>query len=241
MVISHKYKYVFIETPQTGCSAIRNELIDNYSGESILRKHSVYSHFLINASEEEKNYFVFSSIRNPLDKVVSTYLKFKTNHRNRFTNELSKNWRKAIFEFRNRIMFKKINNAEFSYNDYLKNIYPYDDISTLDHKKFNFILRYETLDEDFERVLQLLDIKQTRELPKYNATASKKNFMHYYIEKETQLLAFKKFAIFMDYWNYEYPKDWGTFKIKVSQKLKWRLFHFIRIFTWGYFRKNIKN
>ena len=77
MVISHYYKYIFIETPQTGCSAIRNELLENYKGEIILNKHSVYSEFLASASKEEREYFAFSSIRNPLDKHTSSFLKLK--------------------------------------------------------------------------------------------------------------------------------------------------------------------
>ena len=56
MVISHRFKYLFIETPQTGSWAIRDELIKNYHGLPILSKHSVFSEFLEIASEEEKTY-----------------------------------------------------------------------------------------------------------------------------------------------------------------------------------------
>ncbi|MFT4802456.1 MAG: hypothetical protein ACI93N_002234 [Flavobacteriaceae bacterium] len=240
MVISHKYKYVFIETPQTGCSAIRNELIENYSGELILSKHSVYSHFLAIASSEEKKYFVFSSIRNPLDKCVSTFLKYKTNHNNRFTNKIVTNWRKALFQYRDRVVFKKVISNDFAFIDYLKIIKPYDDISTLDHRNFGFIIRFETLNNDFIKVLKILDINPKRNLPKFNSTATKKDFNIYYKDLEVQKLAFNKLAVFMDYWDYKFPSYFPNNRISLVQNLQWKVNHVIRIFTWRHLRKRMK-
>ena len=86
MVISHKYKYLFIATPRTGSTAIQTELIKNYEGETIYRKHSHYFEFLSNATIKEKDYFVFASIRNPLDDIVSIYMKLKSNHGGYYSN-----------------------------------------------------------------------------------------------------------------------------------------------------------
>src|SRR5690242_2440526 len=85
MVISDKYKYVFVELPLTGSTAISNELCEMYDGKKILRKHSKYQEFLEVAKEEQKKYFVFSGIRNPMDLVVSEFLKKKNNHKQRYT------------------------------------------------------------------------------------------------------------------------------------------------------------
>ena len=54
MIISHKYKYLFIETPHTGSTAISNELQENYDGQRILHKHAYYFEFARQASEEER-------------------------------------------------------------------------------------------------------------------------------------------------------------------------------------------
>ena len=62
MIISDKYRYVFIQTPMTGSSAVAKELMENYDGRAILSKHAVYSTFLANANSEQKKYFVFSGI-----------------------------------------------------------------------------------------------------------------------------------------------------------------------------------
>src|SRR6476469_8280254 len=86
MVISHKHKYLFIEVYRTGSTAISSELCELYDVEKILSKHSRYHEFLKIASEEEKQYYVFSGIRNPMDMVVSGYLKMKTDHKGRYTN-----------------------------------------------------------------------------------------------------------------------------------------------------------
>ena len=81
MIISHIHRYLFVELPRTGSSAVSKELILNYDAENILRKHATYRDFLKQASKQEKEYFVFSSIRNPMDKILSLYFKYKTDHR----------------------------------------------------------------------------------------------------------------------------------------------------------------
>tara|TARA_R110002124_G_scaffold175649_1_gene343464 strand:- start:41 stop:211 length:171 start_codon:yes stop_codon:yes gene_type:complete len=56
MIISHKYKYLFVEVPHTGSTSISEELVANYDGHPILKKHSQYIDFLRQASKEEKDY-----------------------------------------------------------------------------------------------------------------------------------------------------------------------------------------
>jgi hypothetical protein len=73
MVISHTYKYLFVELPHTASTAIHQELCENYEGIPIIRKHAPYHEFIRIATAEEKVYFVLSGIRNPLDEAVSIY------------------------------------------------------------------------------------------------------------------------------------------------------------------------
>ena len=78
MIISHKHKYLFVETQETACTAIAKELCENYDGKEILWKHARYRDFLRKASPKEKKYFVFTGLRNPLDFILSRYFKGKT-------------------------------------------------------------------------------------------------------------------------------------------------------------------
>ena len=80
MIISHQHRYLFVELPHTASTAIRRELLANYDGSSILHRHATYIDFERIASPDERSYFVFSCIRNPLDVAVTLY------HRLRGTN-----------------------------------------------------------------------------------------------------------------------------------------------------------
>ena len=53
MIISHKYKYLFIGLPLAASTAISKELCEQYEGVPILSKHSIYQDFLKTATEEE--------------------------------------------------------------------------------------------------------------------------------------------------------------------------------------------
>jgi len=58
MVYSEKYNYLFVQLPRTGNTAISKELIENYSGQRILKKHSKYKEFIKKYGIKE-NLFVF--------------------------------------------------------------------------------------------------------------------------------------------------------------------------------------
>lgn len=239
MIISDKYKYVFMQTPMTGCSAIAKELIENYHGRPILSKHAVYSTFLSNASEEQKKYFVFSAVRNPLDKITSNYQKMVNNHNARFTQKLNKNPIKAIFQVRDRINFRKIQGG-WTFEDYLKNMKIYDEVSTLDHHKFDFILHFETLSDDFKKVLNTLSVEPVRDLPAYNSTKDKPHYLSFYKSEEAKLQAIKKLGPFIEKSEYSFPPEWGEIHLTVWNRIKYAFWHKLRVISWRYLRKSIR-
>ena len=75
MIISHKYKFLFIGLPFSASSAITKDLHAKYEGEPYLRKHSLYHEFIKIATKKEKDYFVFAVLRNPMEIVITTYSK----------------------------------------------------------------------------------------------------------------------------------------------------------------------
>lgn len=70
VIISDRHRYLFVELPRTGSTAVHRELKARYDGTPILTKHATYRDFLKVATENQKRYFVFSSVRNPLDDAV---------------------------------------------------------------------------------------------------------------------------------------------------------------------------
>ena len=87
MIISHKYKYLFIQNPNTGSTSIGYELCENYNGKPILYKHATYLDFEEIATREEKKYFTFTTVRNPLDKMTTIYMRFLTDHDSWYTKK----------------------------------------------------------------------------------------------------------------------------------------------------------
>ncbi len=239
MIRSKKHSFVFVQNPMTGSSAVAKELVEHYDGEPILAKHAVLSTFYKTCKPEERDNFVFSAIRHPLDKIVSNYLKLKTDHNHRFTRPLNKNLLKAFFQRRDRRVFRKVQQG-MSFGDYLKGLKVYDDMSTLDHDKMDFIMRFETLSQDFERVLAELGIPQVRPLPKHNVTQGKKGFLEYYDTEEIRRAAAKKVGPFLEGSPYELPKEWGEMRHSVWDRFNFKVHHFIRIISWRYVRRGFR-
>ena len=133
MIISDTHKYVFVEYPRTGTTAVSNELCQNYSGRRVLRKHSTYQEFLKIASPEEKKYFVFTSVRNPLDDAVSHYFKLRTDHRERYTNRKKVRNSKRLAEYLDTFIYRFIHSNDVDFPTYFRRFYviPYNTWSTI--------------------------------------------------------------------------------------------------------------
>ena len=235
MVISHKYKYVFVEFYRTGSTAISAELCELYGGEKILCKHSRYHEFLKTATPEEKKYFVFSSIRNPMDTLATGYSKLKNDHKGRYTNP--KEWRVngGLITNQNLKIFRDIKDNNMSFADYFKKYYklPYDNWTSVAHRHFDYIIFFENIQEDFAKVLKKLHIQQVRPLPVVNKTTGKENYLKYYTPDIRGRSIFI-FGPFMQKWGYEFPKEWSNKKSGVLSKAVFNIAGILKKIYWRF-------
>ncbi|HXV99712.1 MAG TPA: sulfotransferase family 2 domain-containing protein [Anaerolineae bacterium] len=238
MIISHKYKYLFIEIPRTGSTAISQELRRNYDGVSILRKHSDYLEFLKVATPEEKKYFVFAGIRNPLDDAVSLYFKYKTNHKMKYTNPARLATNGGSVTKANITKFSFVQNTNADFPTFFKRSYklPYNNISSLSHQYCNFIIRFENLQEDFATALQLIGIESKGPLPQKNKTGGRAESFTAYYTPEAIAHAKKVFGPFMKKWGYEFPPEWGDSTVSPLTQLEFQVVDSVRNFCWKHVR-----
>lgn len=67
---------------KTASTAIAAELCLHYDGRMILHKHATPGEYLAQADSDEKDYFSFAGVRNPMDVAVSRYVLRRTGNRN---------------------------------------------------------------------------------------------------------------------------------------------------------------
>ena len=236
MVISDENKYLFIEMIRTGSTAISAELCEFYGGKKILNKHSRYHEFLAIATEEQKKYFVFVGCRNPLDMVVSGYMKLKTDHLGRYSNP--EHWRinGGMITEKNLKIYDDITKNQLTFKQYLKKYYkfPYVNISIINNKAADHLIRFENIREDFKAVLTKLNLEQVRELPVKNKTDRNEDFTKYYT-KDIQPYALFIFGPIMKKFGYEFPDDWPKRKYGFVSDLLFTTSAFAKQIYW---RKN---
>jgi len=223
MIISHKYKYLFIEIPHTASTAIGAELCEHYSGESILHKHANYSEFKHQASAEEKKYFTFGAVRNPLDSVITEYTKFKTNHRGVYTQpdvwERNGGW--VSDDHLDRYNFIAKNDATFTtfFEHFYKSLY--NNWFLVGHTEVDFVMRFECIVEDFEIALGKIGIEPVRSLPVINASKRSRDYAEYWTPA-AYVHAAHIFGPFMRKWGYEFPSDWPPTTVRWLDRLHFK-------------------
>ena len=238
MIISDKNKYLFLEVPQTGSVALSHELCTHYAGEKILEKHSFYSDFLKMATPEQKKYFVFAGVRNPLDEAITNYYKVKTNYGQEFTDPVK--WKKVriVRKLLMMRMFEDVHNKDMDFQTYFTKYYnwPYNNFACLIPDRCDFLIRFERLQEDFARLLQCLGLEQVRPLPVRNPTKGRsKDFLSYYSPAMIPK-AKRVFGPFMKKWGYEFPAEWGEAKTSPLYQLKFETYTFLKKVKWQYLK-----
>lgn len=237
MIISHIHRYLFVELPRTGSTAISAELRELYDGQPILHKHATYPEFLKVATEDEKKYFVFSGIRNPLDDAVSRYFKLRTDHKQRFSGPRTGR-KRLLNRIIDRRMFSFLQSTDADFAEYFmrNQILPYDRWSSLSHDHLDFIIRFESLTPDFAAALRGIGIEPVRPLPSVNPTGSRARDYREYYTPRTWKRARRVFGPFMERWGYAFPPEWDVDDLTWSDRLGYSIFSFFASLYWRHIR-----
>jgi len=182
MIISHKYKYLFIEAPKTGTTST-GSILRKFDGSRNMDKYQRHAslRYAFCMAPITKKYFKFAFTRNPYDRVYSFYLfkKYKSN--------------------------TDLPSPDISFIEYLniphfKNTQTFCDLFA-GKPEMDFIGRFENLQQDFNTVCDRIGIPR-QELPH----ASKTNHKHYteYYDDETREIVATKYAKDIEYFGYKF-------------------------------------
>ncbi len=212
MVINHQHQFCYFAIPRTGSKATTKLLVSEYGSKEILGLHASWDDFQNIASEEEKKYLSFCAVRNPLDSIVSRYFKIKTDHTGRFSRgtflKTGKPVPDAALE-----RYRYITENNLSFAEYFRR-YHNEVIRMARHEEtiqnVSYIMRYEHLQQDLNKVLQILGLKP-KPLPLHNVTAIRdSNFLQYYTPDIIPQV--KKVATpLMHKLGYAFPESWANF------------------------------
>ncbi|WP_114752526.1 sulfotransferase family 2 domain-containing protein [Pleomorphovibrio marinus] len=245
MIISHEHKFVFVCLPRTGTTAIRKELCEQYGGTPILYKHASYDVFLRQANKAEKNYRVIASVRNPMDRTVSLYFKYLSNHDQIQQGQIKEIGDKNLFQrsllfLANKILAKRasaVASGGLDFATFFLKFYstPYSDWHFLYWDRYDQIVRFEHLSDDFHQALENMGIIPKRPLPIVNRTKKEnKPFWEYYrgLEQEavnTFDMAFRKFG-------YSFPPHYPSPNWSNMDSIRHRVSFRLKKFYWKYIR-----
>jgi hypothetical protein len=234
MIISHKHKYLFLEIPHTGSTAISKELRANYAGVPILRKHAFYPEFLSVASPEEKAYTVIAGIRNPLDEAVTQFHKYQTNHDGIYTDKANLRANGGWLTPDNLVRFRFIQENDADFETYFMRFYTrtYTNVINMVGNALDVVIRFEHLQEDFGRALEHLGVEQIRPLPHTNPTSGRKRDFRSYYTPACYERAKQVFGPYMARWGYEFPRQWGLSAVPWTNKVSYRVQDVIKRFYW---------
>jgi chondroitin 4-sulfotransferase 11 len=180
-MISHSHKFLFIQIPKTATSSIHSVLAQHMEYDySKISRHAKYSE----AAEfypESKNYFKFSFVRNPWDRLLSFYLFKKTDRANmKIPDDLS------LKDF----ILTATGQTKLNQHSYIERF-----------DTFSFIGRFENLQDDFDKICDTIGVSSCK-LPLKNTT--KHNHYTEYYDNETRRIVSEKYAKDIEYFNYKF-------------------------------------
>jgi len=184
-MISHSHKFLFIQIPKTATSSIHSFLAPHMAPHMVYDYNQISRHAKYSAAAryypESKNYFKFSFVRNPWDRLLSFYLFKKTD--------------RARIKIRDDLSLKDFILAGKGETGFNQKSY----VDGFD--EHCLIGRFENLQGDFDKICDMLGIPKNK-LPLKNAT----DHNHYteYYDDETREIVAEKYARDIEYFGYKY-------------------------------------
>jgi hypothetical protein len=190
MIISPKYKFVFIASSKTGSTTIHKTLLNCVKDKNLINESELVlgdKHLscreLLEQRPQYKNYFKFAFVRNPWDRVVSWYFFAKR------SDDIERNT--------SDISFKEFLNTKL-------NVWANPNQDQYEFTKCcDFAGRCENFQEDFNVVCDKIGIPR-QQLPHTNKSKHK-HYTEYY-DDETRRIVAERYAKDIEYFGYEFGK-----------------------------------
>jgi hypothetical protein len=150
-----------------------------------------------------------------LDVTVSRYVQVLTDARDRFTDERKRKRRTTMPEQIENRVYSWVHRTGADFEAFLLHWYwlPYDTWSSLDYRRLSFVLRFESLDEDFAEALRRIGIEPVRPLPARNVTSGRERSFEDYYTPAAQRRAAWIFGPYMREWGYDFPASWDDVSV----------------------------
>lgn len=205
-MISIKNNFLFVHIPKTAGNSVQL-ILKEYSEDEVfestepdgynrfglrsnnykLRKHSKLKEYKYELENElYKKLFKFTIVRNPWDRMISYYFSPHRGHIKWDRNEFIKFVKKTP-----------------SVNSFLSLGF-LNNFGSRPFKNIDFFLRFENLDQDFNKLCDELGIKRTK-IPHSNIS-DHKHYSYYYDKKLVELVS-NRFSSEIKYFGYNYIKE----------------------------------
>jgi len=195
-MISHKKKFVFFHIPKCGGSSLISKFKKYRDEEKYKDGHPKLDAII---EMNLKNYFTFTFVRNPYDRLVSAFYYIKNGNTGWYYDKQLK---------------RKLGLRKLNFKDFVKTKLTQDTMSkchfapVFGHfvssdtiSKIDFIGRVENLKSDFKIICNKLEISNI-DIPHKNKSKHK-HYTEYY-DDETKEIVAKKYAKDIEYFNYKF-------------------------------------
>lgn len=213
---------MFVEVPHTASTAISAELCLHYGGEVICYKHANYSEFYAQASPAERKYFVFGAVRNPLDALVTEYCKFLYDHKGSFSNPANYEVHGGWVEDDHVEKYRFVQDSEGDFPKYFRKFHlkVYFNWFLVGHRHFDKVMRFESISDEFDETLRLMNITPVRSLPMVNKSSRPESFDDFFTPELYSETA-KSYGPFLEYWGYSLPRSFGSVQVPKLTRLQY--------------------
>jgi hypothetical protein len=167
VIVSHEHRFVYVQVPQTGSSAIGSWMVEHLGGVSVLRKHTTLPQARRLLGSSIDGYQVIASVRDSLDQFVSSY--FKTLNRPP-TGTGSGGWFGLRATSTARVEWAQ--SGDPSIDSYIDEFVrrPHGPVYTLSLRAADLVLRYENIGTASQRVSAAIGVGELPPVPQANRT-----------------------------------------------------------------------
>ena len=242
LLYEDKHKVIFCSVPKAGCTTMKtmfallqglftlNQLQDENMIKHANHLSGVYSLFSSYQLHRLKNYFKYTVVRNPLERIVSAYREkiarkissqnYQILQKKILQHSGNKNSQFPSFsEFIDYLLHSKLSDAHFM---------PTTELCDPCQIKYDFYVNFKTMNQDVDSLLSLLNIPQEYYfnnityasvlMPKsthYNSSVIIDHF--YQLSHDQRMKFFKEWSKELEFYETIYPGDIGTYISKLIQ------------------------